>query len=275
MKMKTLKKVKPKMYQCSTCYQKFAQYASAKKHCITTFKSAICSICGAKIPQAKNLRRHIRNNHEKTRGERVKPTKEIPKCHDCGISFSRRHKYKEHMRNKHNMEMNNNLNKEVLNCPECDFQNTSVSRMKAHFTIVHSVKPPKFKCSSCEFVCKSSDGVLKHTRRVHTSVSKNARTVDHGFPPQIPEISNLHSTVLSQALVVQNLAPALQTTSLAEPALSEQASLTPAPQVQTQLRQPDEQSTVSQFEGSWEEYKEYMNLHSYIITENVSKYFDL
>ena len=160
---------KPKKYKCEKCGKPFAQLTSAQKHCKNLDKSVKCLICDVNISDKKNLRRHILNCHEKSKPE--KTPKVIPKCDLCDKTFVMRHKLKEHMKYKHGLQ--DEKGEEIHNCSECDFQNTCLSRVKAHFTKVHIKSSGTFRCILCDNDFQSRDGLAKHNKRNHDLLDVN------------------------------------------------------------------------------------------------------
>ena len=260
-------KKKEKQFECTTCHTYFAQYASAKKHCKQRKgKCSICPLCGVKIAQAKNMSRHIKSTHHKPIEKTKKPVNEIPKCDECGISFSMMHKYKEHMRRKHQIEFNTDSNNEVLHCPDCEFQNSSSSRMKAHWTIYHS-EVKVIRCSLCEFECKSKSGILKHTQRIHRPEINSYALQSHSEPIAIP-------TQLYAIQTLSSIKPHGQPIQTPRPDMS----LTPGPSYQTpQTQANSDRSNVVVQSPSWEEYVKFVNQQSdpSITVEEDSTYYSL
>ena len=160
---------KPKQFKCEKCFKLFSQLASAQKHCRNKDKSGTCHICEFKVSDRKNLKRHISNCHGKEKSE--KTAKETPRCEECSINFAMKHKHREHMKNKHGII--DWEGGETVKCSECDFENKSESRVKAHFTLHHSDTLKLFSCESCDLVFRSKDGLNKHKKRNHTEVDLN------------------------------------------------------------------------------------------------------
>jgi hypothetical protein len=289
---------KQKCYKCDNCHKVFAQFASAKKHCTRNSKGAVCPICGIKVSHTKNLKRHILNTHHKPIQKVKKLPKEIPKCNECETRFSRMHKFKEHMLNKHQIQLSRGEDREMLNCPDCDFQNTSKSRMKAHFTVNHSDEPNEFQCSICDFVCKSKSGLSKHTKRVH-KLSPSPEIVPT-IQTQGPTFQTHGPAILTHGQGTQTLVPAIQSH------VSEIQTHVPAPQSlgpvtlnSAQASQADGPVIISQRSGqstgpvtslisgvcidglggvfSWEEYQRMLTQQniSNITTEDNLTYYNM
>ena len=197
---------KPKCYECDKCHTKFAQLASAKKHCKYKAKGTTCHICGVELSEKRNLKRHLKN-HNKVKTNKL--TKEVPKCNECGITFARKHKLKEHMKNKHE-EVTVRKGGDALKCTECDFQNYSKSRIKAHYTLNHSEASGKFKCDLCNFVCKSLDGLYKHRKSIH--MSREDQSSSSEFDINSAQTNNLPDRATS---AVQTQEPSVMVTGVA------------------------------------------------------------
>ena len=153
-------------FKCELCKKKYATEASVIKHIEkcheVEIKSATCPMCKKRILVKKNLNRHIRNVHSNPKQK--KSAISVPTCDQCEQHFSSKHKLVEHMKRKHSAASKEGV---LLQCSECDFSNISESRMKAHFTLVHS-EPKEFKCKFCSLSLKSKCGIYKHIKKVHT-----------------------------------------------------------------------------------------------------------
>ena len=80
-----MKKTKEKIYQCTKCQKRFAQFASAQKHCRAKKLAGgaaelTCAICGSKVKHRRNLKRHISEVHMKNKKEK---DTSIPTCDLC------------------------------------------------------------------------------------------------------------------------------------------------------------------------------------------------
>jgi uncharacterized C2H2 Zn-finger protein len=198
---------KPKLYECSECKEKFAQFASADKHCKRNSKGAVCPICGVKISHSKNLNRHIKKTHQNPITKQMKVPQEVPKCDDCGKTFKMMHKYREHMKNKHEIQLSK-VHGEMKNCPVCEFQNQSISRIRAHITIYHSATPGEFQCDQCDFVCRSKSGLRRHVIGMHKlqegdhPEGNKQHITDTGTGHYNQTLNNLQSSVLTHAPLV-------------------------------------------------------------------------
>ena len=193
-------KKKPKLYECSKCKKKFAQFASANKHCKQGSRGAVCPICGVTISHSKNLNRHIKKTHQNPKRKEVKVPQAVPKCDDCAKTFKMMHKYREHMKNKHNVQLSKFYG-EMKHCPVCDFQNQSISRIRAHITIHHSDTPGKFPCDQCDFVCRSKSGLRRHVIGMHKLQEGDDHEVDMniGAGHYNPSLNNSESSGLTLA----------------------------------------------------------------------------
>ena len=90
----------------------------------------------------------------------------IPTCDLCNKSFSKNHKYKEHMLKKH--KVNLYVKTSVISqCPECDFKSAVPSRVKAHITLEHNSDKESYHCDLCNFICFSKSGFYRHTKNIH------------------------------------------------------------------------------------------------------------
>ena len=178
-----LNTTKPKKFECDKCHKAFAQLTSAKKHCRNQDKSGICLICNVKISDRKNLKRHITKCHSKEKDEKTPDV--ILKCEECNITFAMKHKLKEHMRNKHGITEQEGGSE--VKCSECEFVNKSESRVKAHFTLLHSNSTKRFSCESCDLVLKSKDGLLKHNKNNHSEAYPTPHSSDSqlNLPPDL------------------------------------------------------------------------------------------
>ena len=203
---------KEKKYKCNKCSKSFAQFASAKKHCTKTPKVRKCNICNFQPVQGKNLKRHMRK-HEKDSLKQTSATKSPDECKDCGITFSRKHKYKEHMLKKHNVSKVLKDNDIIHHCSQCSFKNSSMSRVKAHMTLKHDNAEKKFPCSVCKCSYSSRSGLSKHRRREHgvedqitsnSSFSENIESIENAVSCPSAAESSMQSQVVNPIIYPYN-----------------------------------------------------------------------
>ena len=144
------------------------------------------------------------------------------------------------MQKKHNVQLSKVCG-EMKYCPVCEFQNTSISRIRAHVTIYHSDTPGNFQCDQCNFVCRSKSGLRRHVIAMHKlqeddnqEVNMDTRTEHYN-----PSLNNVQSSVQTHApLVPQHpqtyVAPHSETYVLPHP----QASVAPHSQTYVPAHPP-------------------------------------
>ena len=168
---------RPKLYPCPRCSKLFAQFPSAKKHCLTpkTDKKCICPDCN-KSMWKKNLKQH-KKSCSSTRKPR--PAKSAIKCLTCETTFSSKQRLTSHIVKIHDIELGLQQSDTTasVKCPKCDFTHIKRSVVKGHIIKAH-LNGVKFNCKYCDHSCVSLSGLRKHIKDIHSDTSARVRAIE-------------------------------------------------------------------------------------------------
>ena len=124
-----------KKFQCEVCSKYYGSLNNLKSHMNIVHKKQNacrpCPIC-KQLSTKKNLRRHIRDVHER----------ESFKCGSCNRCFSKEDKLNSHMKVAHNKKTN-------FKCKKCNFNFSSKHCLKDHIKHVHN-KIKEHACAVCD-----------------------------------------------------------------------------------------------------------------------------
>ena len=165
------KRVKSKVYPCTTCGKLFAQYPSSLKHCLVTkgSPSLACPVCGKVIKNQRNLKRHTETHN-------VIKIKINKACFVCNNEFSTRQKLEQHLVSVHGIEEpEDQTDEQLISCTQCSFSHKKASVVKGHISKSHGSDDELF-CEFCDYSCKSRSGMFKHVKIVHRNITSGQKS---------------------------------------------------------------------------------------------------
>ena len=148
-----------KILQCGKCKEiifPFHEKNHKKKCSPESFKDLNCKFCEFETKDKRTLRKHEDSHTHKTHH-----------CQYCEKRFSSDVKLRQHITNKHG-------DVEKLNCPHCDKTFNTQSGRSRHDKNIHPLNDniPMFRCTVCEYICKTNIEHKEHMRTHKYNVKK-------------------------------------------------------------------------------------------------------
>ena len=112
--------------------------------------SFICDICNYEFMGECNLKRHIKQVHDKIKNFQ---------CVQCDYKCSEKSDLTKHIKRIHDKIKD-------FKCVMCDSKFSHGSHLKIHIKAIHD-KIKDIKCLKCEFVCCSNGDLKRHVKSIH------------------------------------------------------------------------------------------------------------
>lgn len=158
---------------CQICKEIVTNFYLLYRHMIRHYENCICDQCGSGFYQKRNLKQHIRQNHDPN-PPKVTQRGQL-KCYYCIERFKQFHVRLKHMVEKHG------LKKPEFPCHLCTKVYITKGILNAHIKNSHQIKDFIYKCDVCSKQFNNKHLLIRH-KDIHTDgFNYNCSICNHGF----------------------------------------------------------------------------------------------
>ena len=153
---------------CDQCDRRFNQLHEFNKHKSTTHnkKTFECPMCDFISSLETEITNHVDRSHPEKSVNPNKPSQ----CNECQYTTHNTNQLTNHMNAKHNKQP------KLVECPMCNYKNSSESIVAKHVEETH---PEKYECVICKENFENQDSLKSHTTNKHKQ--KASSKVDWGL----------------------------------------------------------------------------------------------